>query len=340
MANYTVQKGDTLSAIGARNGIDWKTITGYRSGNPNLIYPGEVLTWGGGAAPTATTQPAPAPVAAPAAPAAPDPNSPDSLFNELGTFDKSAQNPIDVYNAALEKLGITDARTRVTALRKSLIDNQNLLDNLSGNVSQRTSNALVTEAQRQRLVASEAAPIVGMGEQLNRQFSAAQGDYQGILGEGKTAADYEIEGQNTRRSALLDRLKIQIERTNDAEKKRQWQAEYDRQIGLDKQNQSNKDREFAASQAAAARSGGGGGGGGGGGSSSSSVNPMQEFKDYIAAQFKAAGKNPSRQSQDAWANAWFSSKGISNAARQVYWDAFNSTYKRPANPYDDWLYKR
>lgn len=39
----TVLPGDTLSGIGARLGISWTQLTGYRSGNPSLIYPGEVL---------------------------------------------------------------------------------------------------------------------------------------------------------------------------------------------------------------------------------------------------------------------------------------------------------
>jgi|GEM_PF-4101970 len=41
---YTVKKGDTLSAIAKRFGVKISDITGYRSGNPNLIYPGETLT--------------------------------------------------------------------------------------------------------------------------------------------------------------------------------------------------------------------------------------------------------------------------------------------------------
>ena len=44
MATYTVKSGETLSSIGKRLGIDWRKITGFRSGNPNLIYPGETLT--------------------------------------------------------------------------------------------------------------------------------------------------------------------------------------------------------------------------------------------------------------------------------------------------------
>lgn len=45
--NYTVKSGDTLSSIAAKFGVSTSQISGYRSGNPNVIYPGEVLTIGG-----------------------------------------------------------------------------------------------------------------------------------------------------------------------------------------------------------------------------------------------------------------------------------------------------
>lgn len=41
----TVRSGDTLSAIASQLGVQWTQLHGYRSGNPNLIYPGEVLTY-------------------------------------------------------------------------------------------------------------------------------------------------------------------------------------------------------------------------------------------------------------------------------------------------------
>jgi len=44
MTTYTVKPGDTLSAIGSQFGVPYSQISGFRSGNPNLIYPGEVLT--------------------------------------------------------------------------------------------------------------------------------------------------------------------------------------------------------------------------------------------------------------------------------------------------------
>lgn len=45
---YTVKSGDTLSSIAAKYGVSVSAISGYRSGNPNVIYAGEVLTVNGG----------------------------------------------------------------------------------------------------------------------------------------------------------------------------------------------------------------------------------------------------------------------------------------------------
>ena len=39
--SVTVESGDTLSAIAQQFGGDWRDYTGYRSGNPDLIFPGE-----------------------------------------------------------------------------------------------------------------------------------------------------------------------------------------------------------------------------------------------------------------------------------------------------------
>lgn len=41
--SYVVRAGDTVSGIAARYGTTASHIGGYRSGNPNLIYPGEVV---------------------------------------------------------------------------------------------------------------------------------------------------------------------------------------------------------------------------------------------------------------------------------------------------------
>jgi len=45
---YVVKSGDTLSKIAQQylgDPMKYNRLTGYRSGNPNLIYPGEVIRW-------------------------------------------------------------------------------------------------------------------------------------------------------------------------------------------------------------------------------------------------------------------------------------------------------
>lgn len=51
---YTVKSGDTLSGIAQQLDTSVSNLTGYSSGNPNLIYPGEVIRVGGQQATQAT----------------------------------------------------------------------------------------------------------------------------------------------------------------------------------------------------------------------------------------------------------------------------------------------
>ena len=55
---YTVRTGDTLSGIGARFGVDWRTlVTANGIIDPSLIYPGQRLTIPGAEAVTYTVKP-------------------------------------------------------------------------------------------------------------------------------------------------------------------------------------------------------------------------------------------------------------------------------------------
>lgn len=68
---YTVQPNDTLAQIAIKFGVPITQISGYRSGDPNKIFPGETLTIGAPVAPAAAPVQQPGQPAAPAAPAAP-----------------------------------------------------------------------------------------------------------------------------------------------------------------------------------------------------------------------------------------------------------------------------
>jgi hypothetical protein len=249
-----------------------------------------------------------------------------SVYGELVNFDKTAKAPVDIYNEALSSLGISDARTRVNTLRGELTNTEGLLKNVEGNVSQRTSNALVTEAQRQKLVTSERQPLVEQTDILGRNLTNATSNVNDIENQAKTKADLTFTGQQAQRGAIESRYNAAVGKEKAAEAKRQWEAEqaektrqFNEQMALQRQQESRY--------------------------ASSAVDGQADFLNYIKNQWASvggAGKyGASRQQQDAWANAWFAANGINNtAARQYYWDLFNKTYNRPADPTKDWLYKR
>lgn len=133
-------------------------------------------------------------------------------------------SPVDIYNKALEKLGIADARTRVTNFRNEIDNTTNLLNNLESNIQGRTSESLVTEAQRQRLLAAEKNPLVGSLNTLNTGYGNANQDVNTILGQAGTQTDLAWEGEQSERQALIGRLEEAIRKSNSKEDKRRFQA--------------------------------------------------------------------------------------------------------------------
>src|SRR3990167_2780817 len=202
----------------------------------------------------------------------PTPGSAEAAVNQ-----DTMPNPIDIYNKALDQLGIGDARTRVQGLRNQLASTENLLANLEGDITERTQNSLVTEAQRRRMLASEQNPLTKQLETLGNTYEAAYGDYGDILGEAGQQTEFTMEGEMLQRQALMDRLQNAIDRSTRKEDKRRWQAEYNRLKKQQELDQKNWERQFGEQKRQfnleddrlKANAGGSGGGGSGGGYGSS-----------------------------------------------------------------------
>lgn len=232
----------------------------------------------------------------------------NGLFGDLTSADGAMKNPVDIYNAALEGLGLADARTRASGLREQLMNTENLLKNVEGDISGRTSESNITEGQRRRLVAGEQAPLAGQIDIFNSALGNATADYQNILTEGKTQADLTYQGEQAKRQAIMDRLKIAIDRSNSAEDKARWQAEFDRLQQQDAESKRQFDLKLALEQqaqamaASKATSGGGGGRSSGGGSSSSSSNPSPQdiIQYYITANSNYGAYNPNSTNYHRW----------------------------------------
>jgi hypothetical protein len=192
----------------------------------------------------------------------------DNKYNQVGQFDASAKNPLDMYNAALEKLGIGDARTRVSGLRESLLNTENLIRNVEGDVSARTAESLVNENQKRRLVTMEQQPLAQRAADEGRNLEVALADYKDIMAEGKATTEMEYQFQKDQRAALMERLQVAIGQAKNADDRARWQTEYDRLVAKDAEEtrrwnaemQLERDKfafeqsEAAAARAAAARS--------------------------------------------------------------------------------------
>lgn len=247
----------------------------------------------------------------------------NALAGQITALDQG-YNPTDVYNKITTQLGIPDARTRVQALQQNLLNTENAIRSVDPNVTARTSNSLVTEAQRGRLVDMEKAPLTDTYNQQNRSYGTEQGNLNELTGQATQQAGLAESDYKNKRQSLADQLQLAIKQQEDAQAK----ADADRTFA---ENQ----RQFNVGNSTKLATSGGGG---------AQVNPAQDFLSYIANQFKATGgagnKKTSRQTQDAWANAWFAQNGVSQANRQQYWNLFNKTYNRSDDPTKDWRYAR
>jgi hypothetical protein len=248
-----------------------------------------------------------------------------TLASQISALDQG-YNPADVYNKVTTQLGIPDARTRVQALQSNLLNTENAIRAVDPNVTARTSGSLVTEAQRGHLVNMERAPLTDTYNQQNQAYGTEQGNLNELGRQADTQVGLAESTYKNKRQSLADQLQLAIKQ----EEMRRSKEEADRTFA-ENQRQFNVGNSTKLATS-------------GGSSSGAQVNPAQDFLNYIANQFKATGgqgnKKTSRQTQDAWANAWFAQNGVSKDNRQQYWNLFNKTYNRSDDPTKDWRYAK
>lgn len=194
------------------------------------------------------------------------------IANELANFDKTAKNPLDIYNEALSSLGISDARTRVTNLRGELLNTENALNAVEGDVTARTSEGMVSEAQRRSLVSVNQAPISAKLGVIGKNYDSAQQSVNDITREGTTKADLLYKGQQDSRSSIVTRYDMALKGEQEAEQKRQFE-----------ETQRLQREQLAASERSSVRSSGGSGG-------SSQPSNQELFASALAAKTGKDGK--------------------------------------------------
>lgn len=169
------------------------------------------------------------------------------LAQQIAAYDANRKSSADILNEALNKYGVPEIRTRVSGIRTTLANTEAALNNVDPSVTGRTSQSLVTEAQRQRIVNNERAPIAQDYSTQSKTLSNESAN----LSDQEKAAQLLAQGQMNDYTVGRNALQSQYDSAAAREAEERRRAEADRAYQLDVQK-----------SASSSRSGGGGGGGG------------------------------------------------------------------------------
>jgi hypothetical protein len=177
---------------------------------------------------------------------------------DITQFGKLAPTTGSILSAFDQQYGVNDASLRVGELRKSVMNAEDLVNNVDDNVFARTSNALVSDSQRARLVAGEKDPLVKQLGVIGRNYDYAQQDLAGAQAQSNRFSGAEIGDINTMRTSLSERLGTAQQREEaarkaaaEAEATRQWWANFNQQTAQFESQMALKRQEMANAQAAA-----------------------------------------------------------------------------------------
>lgn len=172
---------------------------------------------------------------------------PATLSQQITALDQG-YNPTDTYNKITTQLGIPDARTRVAALQSNLVDTSNAIKAVDPNVTARTSGALVTEAQRGRLVNMEKAPLTDTYNSENQAFGTQNNQLQDLTSQATQQAGLAQTNYTTKRQSLADQLSTALKQQQDAQAKAESDRQYALQQQAAQQAKINADRSYALQQ--------------------------------------------------------------------------------------------
>ncbi len=230
------------------------------------------------------------------------------IANQIVAYDKNKVTSEGALNDALKEYGIPEIRQNVAGLRTTVANTTAALNNVDPSVTGRTQGSLVTEAQRQRQVVNERAPIAG---QLTT-FGGQLGDQERTLAENTglatTKATNRVNDYTTGRLALQSQYDNEYKREQDTASR-----EAERQAFAESQRQFNEGQLTTRNAARYS---------GSGGSKASAGEQKQAAQQAITAGLaKNSGKDGfvSRASFGAALND-FQAAGLGDVRK--FWQAF------------------
>lgn len=143
-----------------------------------------------------------------------------TLSKKMATYNAKPVTSTDALNEALGKYGVPEIRNTVDGLRTTVANTTNSLNAVDPSVTGRTSGSLVTEAQRQRQVANERAPIAQNLTDESNALNQNQQTLQDALGMATTQASNKVNDYNAGRDALKGEYEMAYNREQDSSAKK------------------------------------------------------------------------------------------------------------------------
>lgn len=190
--SYLVQPGDNLNNIARRLGVAVSDISGYRSGNANLIYPGENLTISRGGAMKKNVSPASAPVES----TLPGETSLTSNETDYKTY-LEEKTYGDIYKDLVGQLGLDAVRDNINDINDKL---QKLQDDRAEEEADINNNPWISESLRAKKIQSLGGKYDQKEANLREAIKNSQDVYDDARQEAQFAAKMYIDQQNEARN--------------------------------------------------------------------------------------------------------------------------------------------
>lgn len=123
------------------------------------------------------------------------PTAGGSSTQALSTAAGAVQNPFDLLQARESALGIPAAQTEVSGLRQAVTNTTNLLNKIAPSVEGRTADSLVNEAQANKMIQNEQAPVQANLTSLGQQVNDSQSALTNLLAQANNEATMQGQGQ-------------------------------------------------------------------------------------------------------------------------------------------------
>lgn len=113
----------------------------------------------------------------------------------LQSFQSGEKAPQDILQSQEQSLGVPQATQQVQGLRQAIQNTTSLLNNVAPSVYGRTQNSLETNAQANRNIQNEQAPISATLDKRNTDYGNQESDLQNLLSRSGTLAGLQAQGQ-------------------------------------------------------------------------------------------------------------------------------------------------